>query len=42
MPHLEPKPSASEGVEHFAFTYASIGDLFEQYERMKAKKFRPT
>jgi len=41
IPGLEdPNPKAA-GVEHFAFTYASIDDLFDQYERMKAKGFAP-
>ena len=37
MPDLEPRSPKSEGLEHLAFTYASIDDLFGQYERMKAK-----
>ena len=41
MPDLEPRSSKSEGLEHFAFTYASIDDLFGQYERMKAKGVSP-
>lgn len=41
MPHLEARSSESEGLEHFAFTYASIDDLFGQYERMKAKGISP-
>ena len=28
-------------MEHFAFTYASLDDLFAQYERMKAKGVSP-
>jgi catechol-2,3-dioxygenase len=41
MPHLEARSSESEGLEHFAFTYASVDDLFNQYERMKAKGISP-
>ena len=41
MPDLEPRSPKSEGLEHFAFTYASIDDLFGQYERMKAKGISP-
>jgi catechol-2,3-dioxygenase len=41
MPDLESRSSKSEGLEHFAFTYASIDDLFGQYERMKAKGISP-
>jgi catechol-2,3-dioxygenase len=41
MPDLESRSPKSEGLEHFAFTYASIDDLFGQYERMKAKGISP-
>lgn len=41
FPNLEPRSTAAEGVEHFAFTYASLDDLFDQYERMKAKGISP-
>jgi catechol-2,3-dioxygenase len=41
FPNLEPRTSTAEGVEHFAFTYASLDDLFGQYERMKAKGISP-
>ena len=41
MPHLEEKNSDTVGVEHFAFTFASLDDLFDQYERMKAKGISP-
>lgn len=36
----EPNPKAA-GIEHFAFTYATLDDLFAQYERMKAKGCAP-
>lgn len=41
FPDLEPRAATSNGVEHFAFTYASLQDLFDQYERMKAKGCSP-
>jgi catechol-2,3-dioxygenase len=41
FPNLEPRSATAEGVEHFAFTYASLDDLFDQYERMKAKGISP-
>lgn len=41
MPHLEEKAADTVGVEHFAFTYASLDDLFDQYERMKSKGISP-
>lgn len=41
MPHLQPRDKKSVGVEHFAFTYATLDDLFAQYERMKAKGHLP-
>lgn len=41
FPNLEPRLATAEGVEHFAFTYASLDDLFGQYERMKAKGISP-
>jgi hypothetical protein len=33
---LEDRSVTACGTEHFAFTYASLDDLFGQYERMKA------
>lgn len=35
-PDLQDSPRNSAGVEHFAFTYSSLDDLFDQYERMKS------
>lgn len=41
IPNLEePNPRAA-GVEHFAFTYETLDDLFAQYERMTAKGCAP-
>ena len=41
FPNLEERSRISNGVEHFAFTYASLEDLFGQFERMKAKGVSP-
>ena len=41
FPNLEDRPSTSCGVEHIAFTYDSLGSLFGQFERMKAKGISP-
>lgn len=41
FPDLEERPATSNGVEHFAFTYGSLDDLFGQFERMKAKGVHP-
>lgn len=41
IPGMEPRSPKAEGFEHFAFTYASLDDLFAQYERMKAKGISP-
>lgn len=41
MPHLTDRAADTVGVEHFAFTYASLDDLFGQYERMKAAGIAP-
>lgn len=41
LAHLHDRDARAAGVEHFAFTYASLDDLFAQYERMKAKGIMP-
>lgn len=41
IPGLEEPNRKGHGVEHFAFTYATLDDLFGQYERMKAKGISP-
>ena len=41
VPTLEPANRKAVGVEHFAFTYATLDDLLDQYERMKAKGILP-
>ena len=41
FPDLADRDAKSCGTEHFAFTYASLDDLFGQYERMKALGISP-
>ncbi|MEY3806114.1 MAG: hypothetical protein RIR69_926 [Actinomycetota bacterium] len=41
FPNLEERPATARGLEHFAFTYETLDDLFAQYERMKAKGYAP-
>ena len=41
-PNLAPKTLNSVGVDHFAFAYASVGDLLATYERLAAQGIRPT
>jgi catechol-2,3-dioxygenase len=41
IPNLELDNPKARGVEHFAFTYATLDDLFDQFERMKAKGVHP-
>ena len=41
MPHLQPRDNGVVGVEHFAFTYSSLDDLFAHYERLKAQGIVP-
>ena len=41
FPTLEERAANACGTEHFAFTYASLEDLFGQYERMKARGVSP-
>lgn len=41
FPTLEDRSANSCGTEHFAFTYASLDDLFGQFERMKARGISP-
>ena len=40
-PKSEDRPRNAVGLEHFAFTYATLDDLLGQYERMKAKGVKP-
>ena len=41
IPNLEHQTPVRDGVEHFAFTYATLDDLFDQYERVKANGVSP-
>ena len=41
LPHLHERDANAVGVEHFAFTYATLDDLFAHYERLKAKGLEP-
>ena len=41
IPNLAERDAKACGTEHFAFTYASLDDLFGQYERMKARGVSP-
>ena len=41
IPGLEEPNRKGYGLEHFAFTWASLDELFDQYERMKAKGCAP-
>jgi catechol-2,3-dioxygenase len=41
MPHLQPRDNGTVGVEHFAFTYSSLDDLFAHYDRLKAQGIVP-
>jgi len=41
LPGLEDKPRHSVGLDHLAYTYASLGDLVYTYERLKQAGIRP-
>lgn len=41
FPDLPDRDPKSAGVEHFAYTFASLDDLFDQYERLKAQGVLP-
>jgi catechol 2,3-dioxygenase-like lactoylglutathione lyase family enzyme len=41
LPGLKDKLLNAVGVDHFAFSYASIGDLLSTYERLAASGIRP-
>lgn len=42
LPNLAPKVPSSVGVDHFAFSYGSVGDLLATYERLAAQGVRPS
>ena len=41
MPGLENKPENAAGMDHCAFTYESLDDLFATYERLAANGIKP-
>lgn len=41
MPHLQPVQPQASGLEHFSFTYASMGELLGNYARLKAAGIQP-
>ncbi|MCG8440627.1 MAG: VOC family protein [Caulobacterales bacterium] len=41
MPGLEPRPPQTTGMEHCAFTYATLDDLFATYERLAGQGVKP-
>lgn len=41
VPDLEPQPEGVVGVHHNAFTYGSLTDLLETYERLSGKGILP-
>ncbi|NRA04080.1 MAG: VOC family protein [Myxococcales bacterium] len=41
MPGLEERSSSAEGLDHIAYTYATLGDLLATYERLKADGVEP-
>lgn len=40
-PNYSPKKRESIGMDHVAFTFASLGDLLHSYERLKAMDIKP-
>jgi hypothetical protein len=41
LPHLAPVQHSASGLEHFSFTYATLGELLGNYERLKAAGIHP-
>ncbi|MEQ8936091.1 MAG: VOC family protein [Amphiplicatus sp.] len=41
MPQLEAQRASNAGVEHIAFTYASLGELLATYKRLKTERIEP-
>ena len=41
LPGLEEQSAFAAGTDHVAFTYASLGDLFYTYERLKRERIEP-
>ncbi len=40
-PGAEPRPQDTAGLEHIAYTYATLGDLLGTYERLKSVGITP-
>lgn len=41
MPHLQPQNPIGAGLEHYAFTYETLGDLLANYSRLKKVGIEP-
>jgi catechol-2,3-dioxygenase len=41
LPDLPDRPEGSVGLEHVAYTYASLGDLLDTYERLRDHGIEP-
>ena len=41
LPDLAPKPRHTVGLEHVAYTYGSLGELVDTYDRLKAAGITP-
>ena len=41
MPHLQPQNPIGAGLEHYAFTYATMGELLANYARLKKAGIEP-
>lgn len=41
LPHLKERDDSLSGVEHFAFTFASLGDLFAKYQHLTSCGITP-
>jgi catechol 2,3-dioxygenase-like lactoylglutathione lyase family enzyme len=41
LPHLKERDDSLSGVEHFAFTFATLADLFSKYQQLKARGITP-
>ncbi len=41
MPHLSPVQPSASGLEHFSFTYGTMGELLANYVRLKAAGIGP-
>ena len=41
LPNLTDRPEGSVGLEHVAYTYASLGDLLDTYERLRDQGIKP-